>query len=459
MFELRQAFEWLDSAVLYGRGDEQINAVSTDSRQVTVGSLYVPLRGERFDGHEFIDQAKEAQATAYLFESSDAVDPPAVRVPDTRRALGELARGWRAQFDLPVIAVLGSNGKTTVKEMLATIVTEAVGELFALSTAGNFNNDIGVPLSVLRLRAEHRLAVFELGMNHPGEIGWLCEIAQPSVAVITNAQREHQEFLDGVAATAHENGVAFALLPSDGIAVYPGDDDCASIWCSLAGTRRTFCFGYANEAGQFDVWASAQADPSAFELHIERESYSIALQIDGAHNVRNALAAAAAAYAVGIAGEVIACGLSRFTPAAGRLRRMPAPNGVVLIDDTYNANPDSVRAAIDVLVACPEPRVLVLGDMGELGANALAWHAEVGQYARERGITTLLAHGELSAETARVFGANAHHFNEMAEICTAATGLAQPGVSMLVKGSKFMKMKTVIAAVSAAAVAQAGGLN
>ncbi|MGH1358686.1 MAG: UDP-N-acetylmuramoyl-tripeptide--D-alanyl-D-alanine ligase [Burkholderiaceae bacterium] len=457
MFELRQAFEWLDSAVMYGRGEESFSGVSTDSRQIDPGSLYVPLRGERFDGHQFIDDVRARQAGGYLFESVDRIVPPAVQVPDTRRALGELARGWRAQFALPVLAVLGSNGKTTVKEMLASILVEALGEQAALATHGNLNNDIGVPLTLFRLRAEHRALVVELGMNHVGEISWLAEMARPTVAVVTNAQREHQEYLDSVAATARENGQAFAWLPADGVAVFPGDDECADIWQQQAGTRRTIRFGYDSS---FEVWADSDSDPTGFEMHIDGLGQMVNLRIDGQHNVRNAMAAAATAFAAGFDAGVILRGLSQFTPAAGRMRRVEAGAGVVLIDDSYNANPDSVRAAIDVLAARPEPRILVLGDMGELGANSEQWHAEVGAYAKERGLTALLALGPMSRASVQAFGDGATHFDEMADICAESCVLAQAGVSLLVKGSRFMKMETVIEAVTSAAPQnQVGGCH
>ncbi len=291
------------------------------------------------------------------------------------------------------------------------------------------------------------MLVVELGMNHAGEIAWLAEMARPTVAVITNAQREHQEFLDGVEATALENGEVFAWLPGNGVAVFPGDDDCAGIWDRLAGARQKVRFGYRPD---FEVWADAQSVPAGFDMQIGASRQAIRLQIDGRHNVRNAMAAAASAMACGIDPTVIARGLSRFAPAAGRMKRVPAAQGIVLIDDSYNANPDSVRAAIDVLAERPEPRILVLGDMGELGASAEQWHAEVGAYAREKGLTALLTLGALSRASSQAFGEGATHYENMDAICSASRALAQPGVSLLVKGSRFMKMEAVIAALSSA---------
>lgn len=458
MFELRQAFNWLDCGVMFGRGDERFSAVSTDSRALPPDCLYVPLRGERFDGHDFIGQAVEAKAAGYCFDSGfdslEKISPPAIQVPDTKRALGELARGWRSQFSLPVLAVLGSNGKTTVKEMLASIVAAGIGESAALATHGNLNNDIGVPLTVLRLNESHQMAVIELGMNHPGEIAWLAQIAQPMVAVVTNAQREHQEFLDGVAATAHENGEAFTLLPDDGVAVYPGDDDCAPIWRALTGQRRAVLFGLSEAAGTFDVWARPDSRANEFELHLPIGSITVSLKIAGRHNVRNALAAAGAAFAAGLGTESIAAGLASFVPAAGRMHPIEAPIGIGLIDDSYNANPDSVRAAIDVLADQAAPRVLVLGDMAEVGNSGLQWHAEVGEYAREQGIESLLALGPMSEQTVKAFGAGGEHFESIEALCDAALAACAAPVNMLVKGSRSMRMERVVVAVGRSGAAQ-----
>lgn len=448
VFELRQALGWLDNGVMHGAGHERFTAISTDSRTLPAGCLYIPLRGERFDGHDFIDQAVDGAAAGYLFETVERITPPAIQVPDTKRALGELARGWRAQFALPVMAVLGSNGKTTVKEMLASIVATGFGEAASLATQGNLNNDIGVPLTVFRLNDTHQAAVIELGMNHPGEIAWLAQIAQPGIAVITNAQREHQEFLDGVAATAHENGEAFNGLPADGIAVYPGDDECAPIWRALAGRRRTVQFGYAEAADRFDVWATPDSRADQFALHLPTGVVQVNLQIAGRHNVRNAMAAAATAFAAGLDADVIAAGLQAFAPAAGRMRPVKAPRGITLIDDTYNANPDSVRAAIDVLADLSGPRVLVLGDMAEVGESGPQWHAEVGEYAREQGIESLLAIGPMSELTVQAFGAGGEHFESIEVICRAALNHCVGQVNVLVKGSRSMRMERVVAAIA-----------
>ncbi|MGD9946680.1 MAG: UDP-N-acetylmuramoyl-tripeptide--D-alanyl-D-alanine ligase, partial [Burkholderiaceae bacterium] len=395
---------------------------------------------------------------------------PALRVPDTRRALGELAAGWRRRFDLPLITVAGSNGKTTVKEMISGILAEHAGDAGRLATRGNLNNDIGVPLTLFRLGDAHRAAVLELGTNHPGEIAHLAKLARPTVALVTNAQREHQEFLDGVEGSARENGASIAALADDGIAVFPGDDSQASLWRALAGSRRCVEFGLtapgeaaAGEAAsrsgasgqpaRFEVSAPADARPQDFELSIGGRTLSARLAIDGLHSVRNALAAAASAYAIGIDADTIVRGLARFRPAVGRLARLNTPSGAALIDDSYNANPDSVRAAIDVLAGCAGRRVLVLGDMGEVGAQGPQFHREVGDYARQRGIEHLLALGEATRASAAAFGPGAEHFGSVEALIERARELVAAGTSTLVKGSRFMRMERVVAALAGSGAA------
>ncbi len=449
MFELHQARDWIAGAVLRGDGAQTVTGVSTDTRTIAPGALYVALRGERFDGHDFVAAARAAGAAAVLVEDwRSEYGEPALQVTDTRRALADLARGWRQRFTLPVIAVTGANGKTTAKEMIAAILAAHHGADARLATAGNLNNDVGVPLTVLRLRASHRAAVFELGTNHPGEIGSLAAVVAPGVALVNNAQREHQEFLHGVAASARENGAAIAMLGSDGIAVYPGDDPCAPIWRELAGERRSIEFGFDGPDRSFEVSANAAAQARGFELRVGTTTVAVRLATDGQHNVRNALAAAACAHALGIGADTIVRGLEQFRPVPGRLVRSTAKSGATLIDDTYNANPDSVRAAIDVLAAVPPPAVLVLGDMGEVGADGPEFHREVGAYAHERGVARLLAFGPACADTAAAFGVGAEHFTAVEPLIERARALAVPGTTVLVKGSRFMRMERVVSALT-----------
>jgi UDP-N-acetylmuramoyl-tripeptide--D-alanyl-D-alanine ligase len=455
VFDLHEALDWLgDARLIAPNPGLTLTGVSTDTRSVRAGELFVALRGERFDAHDFVGQALDAGASALLLEHwTEGCRAPAIMVEDSVRALGEIALGWRRRFHLPVIAVTGSNGKTTVKEMIASILAAAFGESHRLATLGNLNNEIGVPLTMLRLDHTHRAAVIELGMNRPGEIGWLALLAQPSVALVNNAQREHQEFMGTVEATARENGAAIAALAADGVAVFPGDDEHTALWRGLAGTRRCVEFGLLPQA---QVNAAADAMPDEFEMVIDGRSMTVRLAIDGRHNVRNALAAAACCHAIGVSADDIAAGLAAFRPAPGRLRRMSAIGGATLIDDSYNANPDSVRAAIDVLATLAGVRVLVLGDMGEVGDQGPQFHAEVGRYARERGLEHLLALGSACAGTVAAFGERGEHFDSIDSLCARAVALASVGTTILVKGSRSMRMERVVQALTGTTAAPAG---
>ena len=384
-----------------------------------------------------------------MFEAAERVRQPALWVGDSRRALGDIARGWRSQFALPLIAVTGSNGKTTVKEMIAAVLREAVGKGACLATNGNFNNDIGVPLTLFRLHKEHQLAVLELGMNHPGEIDRLAQIAQPDIALVNNAQREHQEFLDGVEATAIENGSVFAHLPKNGTAVFPGDAPFTSLWKGVAGDRQCIEFGLSLSGAQYELSARPDAQPTGFDMTILGQTQIIELQIDGKHNVRNALAAAACCVAAGINPTTIAAGLSRFEPASGRMQRAISTGGATLIDDTYNANPDSVLAAIDVLADMPTPRILVLGDMAEVGDQGPQFHREVGEHAKTRGLQALFAIGPQCRDAVAAFGKGAVNFESVDALSSAVSRVARPGASILIKGSRSMRMERVVQALTA----------
>jgi len=419
----------------------RFRGVSTDTRTVGKGQLFVAIRGEHFDGHDFLAVAKERGALAALVDGKyDSNAPLPVLVADeTRRALGRLGRNWRLRFAPAMIAITGSNGKTTTKEMLASILRRHAGEDGALATRGNLNTDIGVPMTLLELRAGHRYCAVELGMNHPGEIAMLAAIALPTVALVNNAQREHLEFMQSVEAVAAENASVFDALPADGIAVLNAEDAMTGIFREKAGSRRRIEFGI--EAG--DVTGRYVLKPLESEIVLRTpagEARTV-LAIPGLHNVRNALAAAACAHAAGIPAEVIGAGLAAFTPYAGRLQVKTTTTGATLIDDSYNANPDSVRAAIDVLASCPGPTALVLGDMGEVGEQGPAFHAEVGRYAREKGINALLAFGPATRESVAVFGEGAKHFEDWNEIASSL----KSAKTLLVKGSRFMHMERIVA--------------
>jgi len=438
-------------AVLGGRmsgADARFSGVSTDTRSVRAGDLFVALRGERFDGHEFLKNAAAAKAAAAIVDSDYAgqFPLPVAIVGDTRFALGVLAQHWRARFTTALVAVTGSNGKTTVKEMLASILRTHAGESAVLATTGNLNNDIGLPLTLLRMRRAHRWCAIELGMNHKGEIAYLAGITQPTVALVNNAQREHLEFMRSIEEVAAENASVYEALAADGVAVINGDDAHADYFRSRAGGRRVIDFGIQSKTAMTGTYALKPLT-SAVCVRTPDGQVDATLAIPGLHNVRNALAAAACAYAVGIDAKTIAAGLTAFRPYTGRLQVKQARGGATLIDDTYNANPDSVRAAIDVLASCPGPTVLVLGDMGEVGEHGQEFHREVGAYARSKGIASLLAFGEATRDTVQAFGAGARHFDKLEELIPSVSGR-----SILVKGSRFMKMERVVAALTGAPV-------
>ena len=426
-------------------GNPSFSGVSTDTRALRPGELFVALRGERFDGHAFLSQAEAAGACAAMVDRryGGKYPMPVLVVADTRLALGALARGWRARFAPALITVTGSNGKTTVKEMLAAILRAHAGEDAVLATAGNLNNDIGLPLTLLNLREVHRYCAIELGMNHKGEIAYLAGIAQPTVALVNNAQREHLEFMKTVEEVAAENASVYAALPGNGIAIVNADDAQAAFFRAAAGGRRVVDFGLEAPAVVSGRCALEHLSSQITVRFPEGEARAT-LAIPGLHNARNALAAAACAYAAGVALPSIAKGLDAFRPYTGRLQVRQAGEATV-IDDSYNANPDSVRAAIDVLAGCPGPTVLVLGDMGEVGAKGPEFHREVGAYAREKGVARLLALGEAAREAAQAFGAGGRHFDSVEALVGEVRGR-----TVLVKGSRFMRMERVVAALTGA---------
>jgi UDP-N-acetylmuramoyl-tripeptide--D-alanyl-D-alanine ligase len=461
--KLEAALAWVSRARGIKLQSVQADRVHTDSRSLRAGDVFVALRGERFDGNQFIAQAKAQGAVAVVCEASGEAEAaaqglPALVVPDARLALGELAAGWRAQFDLPLVAVTGSNGKTTVTHMIAAIFRAHVGAN-VLSTQGNFNNDIGVPLTLLNLRSHHRMAVVELGMNHPGEIAYLAQLVKPTVALVNNAQREHQEFMGTVEAVALENGAVLRSLPSQGVAVYPADEIYTPVWQKESSARAQHTFAMGHGDGVAGVRAAVvvwQSGAWQFTLKTPVGTAPVRLHIAGRHNVKNALAASACALAAGVPLEAVAQGLQAFEPVKGRSRALllhTAAGEITLVDDTYNANPDSVRAAIDVLTELPSPRLLVLGDMGEVGDQGPAFHAEVGAYAAECGIEALYTLGDLCLHAGQAYGA-AHHFDNMDSLVAAVASHGLQFQSIVVKGSRFMKMERVVEALQALANGQ-----
>ncbi|MFO1290732.1 MAG: UDP-N-acetylmuramoyl-tripeptide--D-alanyl-D-alanine ligase [Nitrosomonas sp.] len=432
--------------------------VSTDSRQIKAGDLFVALSGDRFDGHDYIGDTIERGAVAALVarEIKKTKLPQHfgwIHVANTRLALGQLASQWRDRFSLPLVAVTGSNGKTTVKEMIASIFTKAASRQSnfttdasvdqVLATIGNLNNDIGVPLTLLRLRQHHVYAVVEMGMNHAGEIAYLTQLAKPDIAVITNAGAAHIEGLGSIELVAHAKGEIFQGLDKSGVAIINADDKYAQLWYQLAGNRQIISFGM-NAKAQIRADCHLLASSNKWILKFPKEESEIELQVLGQHNVMNALAAAAAALGAGVSEQVIIEGLSAFSGVKGRMQKKSGLHQATLIDDTYNANPASVSAALSVLAHLSGRKIFVLGDMGELGVGGADLHRKIGEEASRAGIEKLLALGELSVNAAEGFGKGAMHFSNIDELLEEAEKLLDHNVTMLVKGSRFMKMERVI---------------
>jgi UDP-N-acetylmuramoyl-tripeptide--D-alanyl-D-alanine ligase len=438
--------------------DIHFYGVSTDSRTVGQGDLFVALVGDKFDGHDFIAEVKEKGAVAAMvYQGFHAKVPEEgislIEVENTRLGLGQLAAYWRSRFDIPLVAITGSNGKTTVKEMIASILRHAVaapvhgsGEGKVLATEGNLNNDIGMPLMLLRLREEHRYAVIEMGMNHAGEISYLTKLARPDVALITNAGAAHVEGLASVEAVACAKGEIFEGLSPGGTAVINADDPYAPLWRKLAGNKKIMEFGFEGNPDNLHVSARYHVDffSTRMTLFLPDGAQDVELQVPGRHNVSNALAAAAASLAAGAESKAIASGLGEFGGVKGRMQKKRGLNGATLIDDSYNANPESVRAALSVLAKAAGKKILVLGDMGELGDSARVFHERVGMESRLAGVDKVFTLGELSAYTAASFGTGARHFERMEELLPEVRELLAPDVTLLIKGSRFMKMERLV---------------
>jgi UDP-N-acetylmuramoyl-tripeptide--D-alanyl-D-alanine ligase len=435
--------------------------VTTDSREIAPGDLFVALKGERFDGHDYVADALRAGAAAAVIADAradaltGAMAGSLIAVTDPQAALGALARHWRMRFDIPVVAVVGSNGKTTTKEMIASIFRAAAGPERVHATPGNFNNAIGLPLTLLGLRDAHRLAVVEIGMNHRGETAELAALAQPTAVVVTNAQREHQEFMQSVEDVAREHADAIAALPPSGVAVVNADDPHARVWREAARAQGVRIVDFALEArAAVTARVAPRSDGADLAVSTPQGEIAVALAVPGRHMAANALAAAAAALAVGVAPPAVARGLAAFRAVRGRMAVRDLPGGVRVIDDTYNANPDSVRAAIDVLCAAPGTRRLALGDMGEVGAQGPAFHREIGAYARAAGVTRLYAVGAAMMDAVQAFGEGASNFADADALAARLRADLRAGDTVLVKGSRFMRMERVVAALAGAPVGE-----
>ncbi|MCW8840077.1 MAG: UDP-N-acetylmuramoyl-tripeptide--D-alanyl-D-alanine ligase [Gammaproteobacteria bacterium] len=434
---------WLDARLL--GSDREFHGVSTDSRAIEEGMLFVALKGPHHDGHEHVAAAAAGGAVAALVERPQDVPIPQLLAADTRLALGRLAALWREHLAIPLVAVTGSNGKTTVKEMCAAILAQA-GR--TLSTRGNLNNEIGVPLTLLRLEKGHDFGVIELGANHPGEIAYLTGLVKPQVAIITNAGPAHLEGFGTIEGVAHAKGEIYQGLSDDGVAVINADDAYADLWRELTIRHRTLSFGLERPA---DIGVRGMGDLHGSELEVLTPlgEFHLSLPLPGRHNIMNALAAIGAAIALGIELEVIAAGLNNMVPVGGRLQIRDGINGATILDDSYNANPSSMHAGLEVLAGCDGERYLAMGDMGELGEQADVLHRQVGIDARELGIDRLYATGRMSRYASEAFGENGFFFSQQQQLIDALLAQLNNNTTVLVKGSRSSHMERVVEALTA----------
>jgi UDP-N-acetylmuramoyl-tripeptide--D-alanyl-D-alanine ligase len=430
--------------------DRSYTGVCTDTRTLEVGELFVALRGPRFNGNEFVAAAHAAGAAGAVVDAPQPTPLSQVIVAESLTALTRVAQQWRGRFNIPVIAVAGSNGKTSTKEMTAAILAQAGA---CLATRGNLNNHIGVPLTLLRLAPEHRFAVIEMGANHTGDVAALVEVAAPSIALITNAGAEHLEGFGSLESVARAEGEVIEALPASGTAVINADDPYAPLWRGM--TRATVVgFGMAEAAAWRALDVHCDVDAAGFSTHFTLASpqgrATVMLGLAGRHNVMNALAAAAAAAAAGASLSHIVAGLAAVRAVPGRLQFKRAHGGAWLIDDSYNANPSSVRAAIEVLAQLGGRKWLVLGDMAELGDFAQASHAEIGAFARAAGVERLFATGALTVAAVESFGAGGQWFADANALSAALIASTDADVRLLVKGSRMNRLERVVEALSAA---------
>jgi UDP-N-acetylmuramoyl-tripeptide--D-alanyl-D-alanine ligase len=420
--------------------------ISIDSRTLKPGNLFFALAGEQSDGHDFLEEAYQKGAAGAVVSKTVQTKLPIVRVEDTVKTLGEITKNWRDKFQLPLIGLTGSNGKTTTKNMIGAILQETQKPV--LITQGNFNNYYGLPLMLAQLNADHQFAVIEMGMNHFNEISYLTHLASPATALITNAGSCHLEGLDGtLAGVAKAKGEIFEGLSKDGIAVINADDDFADYWKSLIKKQAIITYGIESENSENKVDVKAEYKDKGFILSYQGEQIYICLKLLGKHNISNALAAAAATLVNGATLSQIKSALEKLEPEHGRLETKKGLNGAVIIDDTYNANPLSLKAAIESIRDYPQQKILVLGDMRELGEQSASLHRECGKFAKANGIDCLLTTGELTLHTVKSFGKNAKYFADQLSLIEALKPYLQEKNVILVKGSRSMKMEKVVQAI------------
>jgi UDP-N-acetylmuramoyl-tripeptide--D-alanyl-D-alanine ligase len=435
--------------VLHG-ADCQIDRVSTDTRTLQGGELFFALQGPNFDGEEFVKQAHDKGAAAVVVATTVDDGISQIEVDDTRLALGRLGAAWRQQQPARVIGITGSNGKTTLKELTAACLSQVAS---TLATEGNFNNDVGMPLMLLKIDASHEYAVLEMGANHAGEIAYLVALAQPDIVVITNAAAAHLEGFGSIDGVAQAKGEILRGAVRPVFAILNADDKYFDSWSALVEDVSVLSFGLNESADVRATDIVTEAERTRFHLIVPGGEVAVNLPLPGIHNVRNACAAAAIATALGMSAEKIAAALESVTPVAGRLQAVEGIHGVALYDDTYNANPLSVTAAAEFVAALPGESWLVLGDMGELGSNAESLHEDVGNAARIAGVERLFAIGELSKNTVRAFGDNANWYESVESLLAAITAsianMSDAEINICIKGSRFMRMERVVAQLSA----------
>jgi UDP-N-acetylmuramoyl-tripeptide--D-alanyl-D-alanine ligase len=442
MMRLSAIAMWTHGRLL-GADAEVAGVVAIDTRKLAPGDLFAAFKGEHVDGHDYLEQARRAGAAAALVTRKIEIDLPQVLVHDMEAALGDLASAVRAQRQARVVGITGSNGKTTVKTLVASILS-LHGRTHV--SAGSFNNEIGLPLTLLSMPQDSQYAVLEMGAGKPGDIAYLAAIARPDIGLVNLIAPAHLERMGSVEMVAQTKGAMYQALPPDGVAIINADDAFAGFFAGLAGTRRTIRFALEHKADVGADIIEQRADGSRFVLSTPVGDAEVALALPGRHNVANALAAAAVALALEVPLETIVAGLQKAVPVAGRLRRIGMPGGWTLVDDSYNANPGSMAAAIDTLSLAAGERWLVLGDMAELGPEARALHAGVGARARERGIEHVFAVGPLAAAAVQAFGAGGEHFQDKAALVAALQARLHEGVTCLVKGSHSAGMDQVVAA-------------
>ncbi len=440
---LTQAAEAL-KAPIHGE-NVLFNGCSTDTRTLKAGELFIALKGERFDGHNFISTAEQTGAAAVMLEQNIKTTLPSIVVSDTKKAMGQLAKSWREKFGIPVVAITGSNGKTTVKEMLTSILMQKTN---VLSTPGNLNNDIGVPLTLFGLDKEHHYAVIEMGANHPGEIRLLTDLVQPDVAVITQCAPAHLEGFGSIEGVAKAKSEIYDGLSEKGIAVINADDEYAEYWKDMTHSQKQILFAIQNPADIYACKIVSKLDTHAceFQLVCKQGVIEIHLNVVGQHNVMNALAATSCALALNIDLETIRDGLESFQGVKGRLQVKTGGSGSTIIDDTYNANPASLNAAIQFLVSRGKDTCLILGEMGELGADSARIHYQAGEYARQQGVRKLYTLGAMAEEVVNGFGAGGEHFSEKDKLITSVKSRTSKETIVLVKGSRAMQMEKIVEA-------------